>query len=96
LLLSDSCLSLSSNELTSNESDLFLIIPNPFSDRLNITISNKDLSEINLYDISSRKLLQKKFTNSTTLNTQQLAKGIYLYEVRNINGVIKKGKVVKE
>ena len=39
---------------------------------------------------------QKEFINSISINTEQLAKGIYLYEVRNKNGVIKKGKVVKD
>ena len=48
------------------------------------------------HDIASRKLLQQKFTNAVSLNTEQLAKGVYLYEVRNKNGVIKKGKVVKD
>ena len=28
------------------------------------------------------------------INTEHLAKGIYLYEVRSKNGVIKKGKVI--
>jgi hypothetical protein len=45
--------------------------------------------------------LEQSFTKSTSINTEQLAKGIYLYEVRNNpdsyrDGVIKKGKVVKE
>ncbi|MFI5219893.1 MAG: T9SS type A sorting domain-containing protein [Bacteroidia bacterium] len=69
--------------------------PNPFSSFLSIKGTNQN-GEIILYDITSRKLLQQKFTNSISLNTEQFAKGIYLYEVRNKNGVIKKGKVVKE
>jgi hypothetical protein len=72
------------------------IYPNPFTDVLSITVNEKDPSEIILYDITSRKLLHQTFTNSITLNTARLAKGIYLYEVRNKNGVVKKGKVVKE
>jgi hypothetical protein len=71
------------------------ISPNPFSNELNFIINNKEDSEIILYDITSRKLLQQQFTNSVTLNTSQLANGIYIYEVRNKNGMIKKGKVVK-
>lgn len=75
------------------ESALF---PNPFSDKLNIRTGNSELSEIVIYDIASRQLLQKKFINMVSLNTGQLAKGIYIYEVRNKNVVIKNGKVVKE
>jgi hypothetical protein len=74
----------------------FILYPNPFNDKLNITINNNELSDIILYDITSRNLIQQKFTNSISLNTEQLAKGIYLYEVRNKSGVIKKGKVVKD
>jgi hypothetical protein len=72
------------------------IFPNPFLDRLNITVNSYTLSEIILYDIASRKLLQQKFTSYVSLNTEQLAKGIYIYEVRNKNGLCKKGKVVKD
>jgi hypothetical protein len=72
------------------------LIPNPYINELTIEINNTELSEIILYDVSARKLLQQVFTSSVALNTEQLAKGIYLYEVRNKNGVIKKGKVVKE
>ena len=72
------------------------IYPNPFTNLLNITLKNNHPSEITLYDITSRKLLQQTFTNSTTINTQQLAKGIYFYEVKCMEQVIGKGKVVKE
>jgi len=75
---------------------VFQIFPNPFLDRLNIRVNNNTLSEIIFYDITSRKILQQKFTNSVSLSTEQLAKGIYIYEVRDRNGLRKKGKVVKE
>ena len=73
-----------------------LIYPNPFSDKINITTKRNEPVEIILWDITSRKLLQQSFTNSITLSTAQLSKGIYLYEVINSKGIIKKGKVVKE
>jgi hypothetical protein len=71
------------------------VFPTLFSDELNISGSSNYQHEIILYDISSRKLLQQKFTNAALLNTQQLAQGIYIYEVSIKNQVIKKGKVVK-
>lgn len=74
----------------------FSFYPNPFNDYLKISTNNSKLSEIILYDITSRKILQQEFTTSTTINTSQLAKGIYIYEVRNKNGIIKQGKVVKD
>ena len=72
------------------------IYPNPFSNILNIAISNHKNYEIIIYDVLSKKHLQQQFSESLSLNTVQLAKGIYLYEVRNKNGVIKHGKIVKE
>jgi hypothetical protein len=89
------------NETTNK--DGFILFPNPFSNKLTITTHSTTLSEIILYDITSRKLLHQQFTNTLTLNTSHLSKGIYIYELRpvpfssgNKNGVIKKGKVVKD
>ena len=72
------------------------IFPNPFTEKLTINSNNYEPSEITLYDLSSRKLLQQTFTNTTTINTEQLAKGMYLYTVRNRNGIVKNGKVIKQ
>ena len=72
------------------------IYPNPLADKLNINCNDYEPKEIILYDLSSRKLLQQTFTNSTTINTEQLAKGMYLYTVRNRNGITKNGKVIKQ
>ena len=72
------------------------LYPNPFFNELNVHGSNREFSEITLYDITSRKLMKKYFEGSISLNTEQLTKGIYIYEVRNKNGMVKNGKVVKE
>jgi PKD repeat protein len=82
------------SELSSNTQ--FSIYPIPVTDKLNVTINNKELSVIILYDIASRKIMQQKFTNSVSLNTEELAKGLYIYEVRDRNGLCKKGKIVKD
>ncbi|HKR03690.1 MAG TPA: T9SS type A sorting domain-containing protein [Bacteroidia bacterium] len=71
------------------------VYPNPFNSALNIFIDDDDNFEVIIYDLLSRKLLQQEFTRTIVINTEQLAKGIYLYEVRNKNGVMKKGKIVK-
>jgi hypothetical protein len=74
----------------------FNLYPNPFSGILNITAGDNDCSEFNLYDFTSRKILQEKFINSVTINTERLENGIYIYEVKNKYGLIRKGIVVKE
>ena len=80
-------------QIIQSVSDIF---PNPFSDKIYFTKSNHDMSEIILYDITSRIILRQKFTNAITLYTEQLLKGVYIYEVGTDNGVIKTGKVVKD
>ncbi len=42
---------------------LFNIFPNPVTDKLMVTVNNHEISEIILYDIASRKILQQEFTN---------------------------------
>ena len=72
------------------------IYPNPFADKINITTRTKDLFEFKLYDVMERIIFHQSFVNSTSINASHLSNGIYMYEVRNKNGVIKKGKVVKD
>jgi hypothetical protein len=79
-----------------NENSSLTVHPNPFTTQLNITVADNESYQLILYDITSRKLLQQSFLNSTSMNTSHLAEGIYFYELRYDNGVIKKGKVVKE
>jgi len=93
--------SLEKTSLTSTQNTFLIdnkivLFPNPFNDNINLINSNERQAEIILYDIASRKILQQNFINSISINTEQLAKGIYIYEVRNKNGVMKKGKVVKD
>jgi hypothetical protein len=72
------------------------IYPNPFTTQLNIKLASNERAQLILYDIASRKLLQQAFTNSVSINTTPLESGIYFYEVRNKNGAVQKGKVVKQ
>ncbi len=94
MIISDSCFSLSSNEFT-NEANSIMITPNPFSEKLDITVNNAGQSEIILYDVSSRIILQHKFTNAITINTEQFTNGLYIYEVRNKDCSSRKGKIIK-
>jgi hypothetical protein len=76
-----------------NMTDVF---PNPFTNELNIKTNSSEVSEVILCDIASRTIARQKFTGLVSLNMEELAAGIYFYEVRTKNGMIKKGKVVKE
>jgi hypothetical protein len=72
------------------------IYPNPFAENLNIETQGSEPVEIVLYDITSRILLRQQVIKYTTINTASLAQGIYGYDVKNKNGVIKTGMVVKQ
>jgi hypothetical protein len=72
------------------------VYPNPFSDQLTFSYSHNNQSAISLYNFLGQQILQRTITNSTTINTEQLANGIYFYELHNAKGTIKTGKVVKQ
>ena len=87
--------------LATNIGDAFIepnkinVYPNPFADRLTFTSSKNEQATIILFDIFFRQILQQTFTNSTTINTEHLADGIYFYELRNSNLIIANGKAIK-
>lgn len=72
-----------------------VLFPNPFTNEFTIQTNTSELSEIIIRDISSRNILRQKFTNSVSLNTDQLARGLYIYEVRSKDGSCMKGKITK-
>ena len=86
--------------IAEQNSGSFSISPNPFKNELSVKNYNNQLSEIIIFDITTKLLMRQEFSNSVTLNTSQLSGGIYFYEIRNKNGpdshrVIRKGKIVK-
>ncbi len=72
------------------------IYPNPFSDRLVFTMRQSEPSEITFYDITGQKIMEYDIIKSATLNTEHLAKGLYIYEVKSSYGYCKKGKLIKD
>jgi hypothetical protein len=79
-----------------NKNEEFILFPNPFQNKINIVTNRNEQIELILYDILSKKLFNQEFTNTTFINTEQLANGIYIYELRNKNGVLVTGKVIKQ
>lgn len=82
------------NELISSGNEI-RIFPNPFTNEITFRSNKNETDEIIIYDITSRKTVQKKFANETVINTSHFGKGIYIFEVRNNNTVLSKGKIVK-
>lgn len=73
-----------------------LIYPNPFNENLNISTENGGV--VYFYDLSGKLVsisILMKGTNS--LNKSSLAKGVYIYQIRNTNGeILSSGKVIKK
>jgi hypothetical protein len=86
----------SSNTYELNRQSLTRVYPNPFTNQIKVSSNYIGQIDFFLFDITSRKILQQTFANSTSLNTQDLSKGIYIYELRSKDGMIQKGKVVKD
>jgi hypothetical protein len=76
--------------------DLF-VFPNPAKDFINIqsNFSGK-LYTIIVYDISSRVLLKKDFVTNDEINIFDFSKGLYFYQIRNIDEILFNGKLIKE
>jgi len=72
------------------------VLPNPFFTQITFSLADNVPTTVSLYDFLGQQVLQQTFTNSTTINTEQLADGIYFYELRNERGTLKTGKVVKQ
>jgi len=81
------------NELQKTAITLF---PNPFSNQLTFSLAANEPTTISLYDFLGQQILQQTFTNSTTINTEQMQAGIYFYELSNSKEILKTGKVVKQ
>jgi hypothetical protein len=74
----------------------FEINPNPFDSELHIQSNLTSKIKFSLYNCLSNKVMDQDFSRSTTLNTSRLEGGIYFYEFRSKNGLIKSGKIVKK
>lgn len=72
------------------------IAPNPFAHLLKLQYLNNEQSVISLYNFLGQQILQHSFTNSTSINTEHLVKGIYYYEFEDSSGKISTGKLVKQ
>lgn len=78
------------------DSKKVIVFPNPLSTQLTFSLADNVRTTISLYNFLGQQVLQLTFTNSTTINSEQLAEGIYFYELRNDKGAIKNGKVIKQ
>jgi subtilisin family serine protease len=71
------------------------IYPNPFEDKLILQNTKSIDSELLLFDVQGRLILQQRWNSSSLeINTQHLASGCYFYHIKSDFGV-QSGKLVK-
>jgi hypothetical protein len=64
------------------------------NETLTIEIQNDNSSDLKIYDINGRLLVQKTFNNNLTINTSLFYKGIYIYHIIDDTGKHKQGKIL--
>jgi hypothetical protein len=70
--------------------------PNPFLNSLTFKLNNNDLSELRIFDITGREIIEKEFTNELTLETFDVNPGLYFYTITSESRIVKKGKILKK
>jgi hypothetical protein len=83
-------------DITLKKGDGFVLYPNPANSEVYL-ISDKDLKEALLYDLSGRFITAQRITSGkATLNIDQLSPGIYLIKATDKGGRVYQKKVVKK
>lgn len=98
-IIGDFFLQFCSSSLEINERDdttSISVYPNPFDHSLTIELDNHTDGFIVLYDLFGRNVFTHSLSGSTTLQTIDLKKGIYVYRVISEGQVETTGKLIKE
>ena len=78
------------------ETDLS-VYPNPFMNVVSVNNnSNLEYLTFSLVDIIGQTIFHQSFSNFASFNTEMLPQGIYFYEIKNKNEVVRIGKLIKE
>jgi surface protein len=72
------------------------LFPNPFDNQLVVEFSGEEQVTLVLYDQLSRQVVQQSFYRSTEIDTEHLPYGLYMYELKKNNQIIRSGKIVKQ
>lgn len=62
-----------------------LVYPNPATDKISVSLSNKEESEVLIYDQMGRLIHSEKINSSAQIHTQSWSRGIYFVKVKGKN-----------
>ena len=74
------------NEINKLDDNNFVCYPVPANNELNITTNNGELYSCTLLDIFGKKIMSTNLSNQTSINTSELAAGVYLLNIQDANG----------
>tara|TARA_B100000809_G_C14834531_1_gene422338 strand:+ start:266 stop:631 length:366 start_codon:yes stop_codon:yes gene_type:complete len=74
------------------------IYPNPFSQKITLTIlkNNSFIKSISIYDLNGKLVLEKEYNSNTiNVNLNQYNNGIYFVKIIDNNGNVTAQKIIK-
>jgi hypothetical protein len=71
------------------------IYPNPASNFVNISTKNSETSELVIKDMAGKVIFTDNFNLKINVNTENFAKGTYLIDVKNTQGIFSKKITIK-
>jgi hypothetical protein len=74
----------------------YLVYPNPFDQEVHFKSDQPGAFFVVLYDLANRKVAEQSGSGEVTVRVDMLAQGIYMYEIRTVNGVAAAGKVLRK
>ena len=63
------------------------VYPNPVKNILNITSKNFSIESFYVYSLLGELIMEQKYNKSHSIDVSSLSEGIYIIEVRSINGI---------
>jgi hypothetical protein len=74
----------------------YVIAPNPFTSELRIHCKSNEQLALSIYNNLGHKIICREISTSDLIDTVNLAKGLYFYELCDDKGILSSGKLVKE
>jgi PKD repeat protein len=71
------------------------LFPNPFQEQLHVELDRELTGTVILYDAVSHPVLKASLQKSIDLDVRGLAAGVYIYEIRTKDGMIRSGRLIK-